>query len=281
MQRVVRLLRNLGYASLGSLMVALAVVVFLSPNRIATGGPPGLAIILFHLFGIGQGLTLLLINVLLLLIGARMLGSGYLLRTIYAITCTAAFMEFLAWLLPDPTVTQAPMLNTLYGGILVGVGLALVFKGEAAAGGWSLMARLLANRLRLPVGQVILALDASVILVSAIVFHDIESALWAGIGVYITGLVVDLVLTGRAESKLVQISTVCAAELTAALEAGLRESGVLTHCHTLRDLEGQELMLLVVDTGQVGKLSYIVQETDPSARIAVLDAAEFLGAGNR
>lgn len=281
MQLAARLLRNLGYASLGSLLVALAVVVFLSPSRIATGGPPGIAIILFHLYGVGQGLTVLVLNAVLLLIGAGLLGSGYLLRTAYAIGCTAACLEILARLLPDPAVTGAPMLNALYGGILVGTGLALVFKGEAAAGGWSLLARLIANRLRLPVGQVILALDAGVILLSAIIFRDIESALWAGIGVYVTALVVDLVLTGRADSKLVQISTGCAAELAAALQAGLRESGVPSHCHTLRDVAGQELMLLVVDTGQFGKLSQIVQDTDPGARIAVLDAAEFLGARAR
>ncbi|WP_323000236.1 YitT family protein [Castellaniella sp.] len=272
-----RLARHLCHGAAGSFLVALAVVVFLSPNQIATGGPPGIAIILFHLYGINQGATLFVINAVLLIVGARLLGGGYLLRTAYAIACTAIFMELLTWAMPDPAVTDAPLLNALYGGSLVGAGLALVYMGEAAAGGWSLLARVIANRLRLPVGQVILALDAGVILASAIAFRDIESSLWAGIGVYVTGLVVDLALTGRVRSKMVQISTrMSGADLAARLASELSESGAMVHCSTLRDMAGRDLMLFVADASQVGKLSGIVHAADPEARIAILDAAEFL-----
>ena len=169
-------LKNLAFITAGSLLMAMGVVIFFSPNHIATGGPPGIAIILFHLMGISKGLTVLALNALLLVIGARLLGSAYLLRTCYAIATSAAFIELLAWLMPQPAVTSAPLLNTLYGGILIGVGLALGFKGEAASGGWSLLARLIANHLKVGVGQVILVLDACVIVASGFVFHDIESA---------------------------------------------------------------------------------------------------------
>lgn len=268
-------LKNLAFVTAGSLLMATGVVIFFSPNHIATGGPPGIAIILFHLLGISKGLTVLAINTVLIIIGARLLGGAYLLRTCYAIATSATFIELLAWLMPNPAVTAAPLLNTLYGGILVGAGLAFGFKGEAASGGWSLLARIIANRLRLGVGQVILVQDACVIVASGIVFSDIESALWAGIGVYVTGVVIDLVLTGRAESKVVHVSTRAAERLAEILPERLRESGSVVHCNTVRDVAGHDLMLLVVETGQVGLLSQIVREADSEAHVVVMDAVEF------
>ena len=268
-------LKNLAFITAGSLLMAMGVVIFFSPNHIATGGPPGIAIILFHLLGISKGLTVLALNSVLLLIGARLLGGAYLLRTGYAIATSAAFIELLTRLMPNPAVTAAPLLNTLYGGILIGAGLAFGFKGEAASGGWSLLARLIANRFKMGVGQVILIQDACVIVASGIVFSDIESALWAGIGVYVTGVVIDLVLTGRAESKVVHVSTRQAGKLAELLPERLSESGTVVHCNTVRDVAGHDLMLLVVETGQVGRLNQIVRETDPEAHVVVMDAVEF------
>lgn len=269
------LFRNLAFCTLGALLVAMGVVIFLSPNHIVTGGPPGIAIILFHLLGVSKAVTLVAVNSVLVAVGARLLGSGYLLRTCYAIGCTAAFMEMLARLLPQPAVTSAPLLNSLYGGILIGAGLAFVFKGEAAGGGWSLLARLVARRLKVGVGQCIVVLDLGVIVASAVVFRDIESALWAGIGVYVTGVVIDLVLTGRSGSKVVHISTTRADLLGRLLPERLRESGTLVHCNTVQDSGGQGLMFLVVETGQVGQLNEIVRDNDPGAHVVVMDAVEF------
>lgn len=274
-------LRNITFVTVGAFLLALGVVIFFSPNHIATGGPPGIAIILFHLAGVSKGLTILVINGFLMLIGARLLGAAYLLRTCYAIVASAAFIELLGYLMPNPAVTAAPLLNTLYGGILVGAGLAFGFKGEAASGGWSLLARIVANRLRMGVGQVILLQDACVIVASGIVFRDIESALWAGIGVYVTGVVIDLILTGRAESKVVHVSTRAARQLADILPDRLQESGSVVHCNTVRDTAGHDLMLLVVETSQVGRLSEIVRETDSEAHVVVMDAVEFFSGTTR
>lgn len=194
--------RNLLFATAGAALLALGIVVFLLPAHIVTGGPPGIAIILFHLLGLSKGLSILLLNLLLVPLGWRALGLGFLARTAWAVAATAGLTELLARLMPDPAVTASPLLNALYGGILVGAGIGLVFRGEASAGGWSLLARLIAERVRIGLGQCIFLLDALVIVASALVFGEIEPALWAGIGVYVTGLVIDLVLTGKAGAKV-------------------------------------------------------------------------------
>ena len=268
-------LRNLAFITVGAFMIALGVVIFFSPNHIATGGPPGVAIIVYHLFDIRIGLTVLAVNVVLMLIGGRLLGPGYLIRTCYAFLASSAFIELLYWLMPNPAVTAEPLLNTLYGGILLGIGLALNFKGEAASGGWTLVARIVAGYLKIGVGQVIQFFDFTVIIVSGLVFHNIEAALWAGIGAYVTGIVIDMVLTGRADSKVVHVSTSAAEMLTELLPERLRESGSVIHCNTVRDVAGHDLMLLVVDNSQVAHLNEVIREVDADAHVVVMDAVEF------
>lgn len=268
-------LKNLAFITTSSLLLAVAVVVFFSPNHIVLGGPPGISIILFHLLGISKGLTVLLLNAVLVLAGARLLGIGYLLRTAYAIATTALFIEALTWLAPDAAVTANPLLNTLYGGILAGIALALGFKGEAASGGWTLMARIIANALRIGVGQVVQFLDMCVIVASGIVFGDIEAALWAGIGVYVSGVVINMVIGGRANSKVVHVSTRQAEALSRLLPERLQDNGAVMHCNTVRDQAGHDLMLLVVETGQLARLNELVRETDPDASVVVMNATEF------
>lgn len=263
------------YCSLGAFLVALAVVAFLSPGRIAPGGPAGIAIILYHRYGISQGLTVFVVNALLMVLGARRMGVPFVMRTCVAVLMQALSIELLAGSLPPGLGTASPLLNTVYGGVLAGVGLALVFKGEAASGGWTLVARLLAGRLAIGLGSAVLLLDLLVVMASAIAFRDIDATLWAGLAIYLTGRSIDLVLTGPATSKLVHIATARPAVLTRALGVLATGDGSIVHCSTLRDAQGEALVVLAVDQGLTDRLIHLVRDVDPSAHVAVLDAAEF------
>jgi uncharacterized membrane-anchored protein YitT (DUF2179 family) len=272
-------MRKLLFCTAGAMCLATAIVVFLSPNHIAAGGPPGIAIILFHSFGIDKGLTLLLLNGALMTLGLRTLGAAHLARTFYAIAATAACTYALSRLMQRPAVTAEPLLNALYGGVLAGVGIGLVFRGEASSGGWSLLARLLSRRSGIGVGQCIFLLDTVVVIASAVAFRDIESALWAGIGIYMTGFVVDLVLTGRSGTKIVQISTRQSDKLATELAVRLKQAGGMVHCNTMTDRSGRDVMFVVVETGQISLLNEVVRRDDPQAYVVVMDAVEFYAGG--
>ena len=272
-----RFISQTAISTLGAFMLSLGIVVFLSPNHIVTGGPPGIAIILFYSAGINKGLTLLVLNLALLLLGLGKLGASFLLRTCYAFSATAAFTELLTYLLKTPAVTSSPLLNTLYGGILAGVGLGLIFKAGASAGGWSMFARLISGHTGIAVGQCIFLLDSMVLLASVIVFRDIESGLWAGIGIYVTGLIVDLVLTGKSGAKVVHISSYRTDVLTELLPARLSEAGAKVHCNTVAGHNGLNVIFLVVETGQISLLRELVRTNDPEAHMVVMDAVEFYG----
>ena len=268
---------KLALCTLGAFLLALGIVVFLSPNHIAAGGPPGIAIILFYFAGINKGLTLLLVNLALITLGLRKLGTAFLLHTSYAFCATSAFTELLTDLMAHPAVTDAPLLNALYGGALAGAGIGLVFKAGASAGGWSLLGRLISEHSGIAVGQCLFLLDSLVLLASAIVFHNIESALWGGIGIYVTGLVVDLVLTGKSGAKVVHISSHRTGILAHLLPERLREAGSRVHCNTLTNRDGLNVMFLVVETGQISLLRDLVRTNDPEAHMVVMDAVEFYG----
>lgn len=271
-----RHLLNWGYCTAGALLLAAGVVFFLAPNNVAAGGPPGIAILLFHTFGVSKGLTVFVLNAALMAFGLRLLGGSFLLRTAYAVSAQAVFIELLNFLYPAPAITSAPFLIAIYGGTCVGAGLALMFKGEAASGGYTLVARLIAARLKVGIGQVLLLGDLCVIAASGLVFGTIEAALWAGIGVYVATSVVDLVLRGERASKVVHITTRRAAELAALFEKQLAGDGSAVHCNTLGDADGQVLLMIVVDRARVNKLLGIVRSADPHAHVVVIDASDFI-----
>ena len=183
--------QNLLILTIAGFFLASGVVVFFAPHQIVTGGPPGIGIMLEYLLHIPVGLTVFIINFSLMLLGAKRYGRGYFFRTVYAIVVSSTLIEVLRYLFPDPTISSNLLLNVVIGSITLGLGIALCFKGNAASGGMATAAQLLAERTGLKIGRVIQIMDGTIVLLSAIVFRNIESALWAGLGVIITGFVIN------------------------------------------------------------------------------------------
>ena len=178
--------RNSFYILTGSTALALGIVLFLAPNQIATGGTPGMAILLNYLINFPIGSLMLLINLPLLLLGGKMLGKVFALRSVFAILLTSSLIDLFGEFLHLQAISQNTLLATLYGGIAVGVGVGLILRGNASAGGTTIIARLVAARSQYKPGQVILAFDTFIIVASGFVFQDIERALWSMISIYAT-----------------------------------------------------------------------------------------------
>ncbi len=199
----------LNYASivLGSLIMAFGVVAFLSPNHVATGGTAGLAIVLNSLFNLPIGVLMALINVPLLAFGLKYLGRKFAIKTVFCILVIVIFVDMLAHVIHLPALSNNLMLATLYGGVTVGVGLGLIFKGGASAGGGSIIAKIIAANSNLKTSTVVLILDALVVLSASIVFKSVELALWSLISIYVTSRLIDTVLVGVQGQKIVHISS--------------------------------------------------------------------------
>ena len=193
------------YIIVGSFFLALGLVGFLAPNQIATGGTAGLAIILHFIFPIPIGGLMFIINIPLLLVSVRYLGKVFAFKTIAAISLIAVMIDFLGEVIQLDVLSTEPLLATLYGGVGVGIGLGLIFKGGGSAGGGTIIAKIVTSKVDIKTGQVILMLDSVVVVLAGLVFKSIELALWSMISIFVASKLVDLVLTGRPSEKIVHI----------------------------------------------------------------------------
>lgn len=265
---------------LGSTLLALGVVLFLAPNRIATGGTPGMAILLHALVDLPIGLLLAAINFPLLLVGWRLLGRAFALRTIAAVLSTSALIHLFGDILRLEALSSETLLATLYGGISVGLGVGLILRGEASAGGSTIIARLVARHSHFKPGQVIFAIDLSIIVASGLVFRSIEPALWSLISIYVTSKCIDTILTGALTEKVVHIATGRPQELSRQIILQLGRHGTILRGTGLVPEEHKTLIFVTVEARRIALLREIILQTDPEAFMVVMDAAEMLGRGH-
>lgn len=273
-------IRNTLLIVAGVVFLALGVVLFLAPNRIATGGAPGMAILLNHLSGISIGMLMLMINLPLLAMGVKILGKVFAIRSVAAIVLMSFFVDLFGEILQLQSLSHNTLLATLYGGIAVGVGAGLILKGNASAGGTTIIARLVAARTHFRPGQVILFFDVFIIVTSGFVFHDVERALWSLISIYVTAKCIDMILTGPLSEKVVHITSNRAEQLSEQFIEHLGRKGTILTGTGLYPEEQKTLIFLSVETRRISLLRDIIRENDPDAFMVVMDATEMLGRGH-
>jgi len=270
---------NYVFLTVGSFLLALGVVGFLSPNSIATGGIAGLSIILNKVFNISIGLLFALINIPLLLVSVKYLGKYFAFKTTIAIALITIFIEVLTQIIPIGALSTDTLLATLYGGIIIGAGIGLVFKGGGSAGGGSLIARIInTKKPNIKPSTVILILDAFVIIATGFVFKSIELSLWSMISIYASSKMIDLILTGRPNEKIVHISSFKnLTELGNLIIDQIGASGTLVNGKNLSYTENKDLILVAVPKNRLEKLKTLVQIYDPEAKMIIVEATHILG----
>lgn len=279
LKRLPHELRNLLLISLGSALLAIGVVLFLAPNRIASGGTPGVAILLHFIVDLPIGGLMILINLPLLLAGWRLLGRAFALRTVAAILLMSFMMDLFSEILQLQALSDNTLLATLYGGIAAGLGVGLILRGNASAGGSTIIARIVASRTQIKPGQVIFALDLCIVLATALVFRGIEPALWSLISIYVTAKCIDMVLTGGVTEKVAHIATSKPDEMALQLILKLGRHGTILTGTGLYPDEKKTLIFVTVEARRVSLLRDIIRQTDPDGFMVVMDAAEMLGRG--
>ena len=273
-------IRNFLYIATGAVILALGIVLFLAPNKIATGGTPGMAILLNHLIALPIGQLMVIINFPLLLLGWRMLGKAFALRSVCAIVLTSITVDLASEFLQLQPLSNDTLLATLYGGIGIGIGVGLILRGNASAGGTTIIARLLATRSQYKPGQIILFFDVLIIVASGFVFHDIERALWSMISIYVTAKCINMILTGTLSEKVVHIATNKVELLSKKIATQLGQQGTIITGTGLDLVEGKTLIFVTVEARRITVLRDIIRTNDPDAFMVVMDAAEMLGRGH-
>ena len=274
---VLRRLYEYGTMTLGCAVYALCFNWFFQPNSIAMGGFTGLAQIINRLIPVFPvGMTVLVMNVPLLILGVRRQGVKLLVATLYATAVSSLMIDGLAMLYTFPAMD--PLLACIYGGVLMGVSMALLLMMGGTTGGSDLAARLLKYRLRsVSIGRLCLFIDAAVVTLYAMTFRSLNNALYGIISMYICSVAMDAVVYGS-NAKMAYIISSRSGEIARLLlEMNL---GV-----TLLDGRGgfsgdeKQVVLCAFKRSQIAPIKATVTEVDPNAFIIVCEAHEVLGEG--
>jgi uncharacterized membrane-anchored protein YitT (DUF2179 family) len=271
-------LRDYTFILIGAVLQALAMDLFLVPGRLAAGGVSGAAQIVNGYTGWPIGVMILLANLPLFLLGWRFLGGRrFMARTVAAVALYAGLLDLLANMVP-PGLTQDPVLNSLYGGVLGGVGMGLVFRGQGTSGGTDILARLLGQWRGVPLSQSYLLTDAAIVLLAGLTFSW-ELALYALVSLYVSGLAAEAATEG---SAVVRTATIISSRPQAVASAILRDlvRGVTMWPGTgMYSGEPRQILFCAVSRAEISQLKTIVYEADPAAFVVIGQAHEALGEG--
>lgn len=272
-----RLLWEYAGVTAGVVITALGLVLFLIPGKIAAGGVSGFAIIIFHLLGINVGITMLAVNIPLFLLGIKKLGGlRFGLKGIYGAVLLSILTDFFAYFLD--ALTDDPILATLYGGALVGVGLGIVVYFGGTTGGTILAAQLLQKHFRISVGHGLLAFDALVIMMAGIVF-SIELALYAIIALLLTVKVIDFIQEGVGYAKAAIIISDKSDEIKSAVLKVMDRGATLLKGEGAYTGEKKEVLLVVISRTEVSSLKSLINQIDPQAFVILTSVNEAIGEG--
>jgi len=265
----------------GALLQAVGTWLFTLPGSLVSGGVFGLAQIIYYQFNIPVGLIALVFNIPLFVIGWKHLGGfRFAIRTVIAIVVSSVLIDLLTTLpaTKGMHLTESALLNTLFGGVLVGVGLGLVYLGRGTSGGTDIIARILNKRFGTSVSTIYMVTDTISVFLAGILF-DWEKALYGLILIYVSGVAVDMTLQGIDVVRQAMIVTENYEAVASAIVEELNRSSTIIPAKGGYTKEERNILFCVVMRSEVALLKEIVQRADPKAFMVVGHANEALGEG--
>lgn len=262
----------------GCSIYSAAVVVLLEPNSISPGGFTGIATLVDYLIGIPSGTVLFLMNIPLIILEYKKFGGSFIIKNVAATVILSITLDIADYLLPEYKVDG--ILASVFGGIISGLGLSLVLLRGATTGGVDVIAKLVNAKYRhLSVGRVMLASDFLVVTAAAVVYRNIESALYSLIAIYASSKIIDSVLYGSDKGKLIFVITDKADKITDSvlktLHRGITKlSAVGAYTHSEKTV-----LMCAVRRHEAAALHKIIKDTDNKAFVLVTDAGEIIGEG--
>lgn len=267
--------RDYVYVIIGAAIIAIAFNVFLLPNQIASGGVSGISTLLQSVFGWKPGIVQYAFNIPLFIAGIIFLGSQFGLKSFVGTLTLPAVV--LATSNVEPW-TMDPLLGAIFGGISVGLGLGIVFRGGASTGGTDLAAQIITKYTGFSLGTSVLMIDGLIVFSAALVF-DIEKALFALISLFVTTKTIDIVQLGFSQSKMVYIFTNKQEEMRDTIYKEIDRGVTKIPAIGGYTEEERPILMVVVHQREFTKLKHFVKMIDPSAFVIVSDAHEVLGEG--
>lgn len=272
------ILFDLFIIAVGSAIFSAAVAFLLEPSEITPGGLTGISVILHDALSFPTGTTLFILNIPLVMLGFGVFGLAFILKTAYSVFLTSVFLDIFE-MLPNPFSFDM-IISAIFGGLLLGLGLGLVMLRGATTGGIDIAVKLLGVKYKkIPMGRFFLIIDSVVVIIAALVYSNIETALYSIIAIFLSSHVIDLLLYGKDEGRIFFIVTeneeVIKREILSSANRGVtvvRAEGGYTG--------GDKTMLLcAARVGEIKRIRKIVFENDPKAFFFIANVSEINGEG--
>ena len=266
---------------IGSLIMAVGLMLFLIPNKVSAGGVSGISTILYHRYNWPAGITMLALNIPLFILGVKIFGRKFGMKTFWGIIWISLFSDLIDVVLKLPPVTNDPLLATVYGGLLLGGGLGIIMKGRGTTGGSDIIARILNKYFHFSLGISFMIVDTVIIIAMGIIFHNVELILFCLISLAISSKVVDMFIEGLTSERAITIMSknweVIAKRIMDEVNrgvTGLDSVGMHTNSE-------KKTLYCVVATRQIEHIRRIVKREDPFAFVTITNVSIMQGEGFR
>lgn len=273
-------LKAYSYIILGTFLLSIGYVYFITPYKIVPGGVYGISIVIHHTFGFPIGLTALMFNIPLVILGVRLLGPRFGAKTITGFVLTSIFVDTMSYFSGlQPLVEDDALLSAIFGGLFMGVGVGFIFKSRATSGGTDVVAMIIAKYTRMPLGQLMIMVDSVIVIVGLIAFGDWKIPLYSWIVIFIMGKVIDIVLQGPSYDKTLFIISDKHEEIRHKIIYDLRRGGTYLDGEGMFNGTKRKIIFTSVTRREVALLQDFIHQIDPKAFMTVIEANEILGEG--
>ena len=263
---------------LGSAIFAVGIQWFFHPAALLSGGVTGIAMVINYLTSAPTGVMLAALNLPLFVIALKKYGWRFMGGSLLGTIASSLFIDLLS--LVNISVTAEPLLAAIYGGIITGLGLGIVYSTGSTTGGTDILAKLIREKFPyVNFGTMILVLDAVIIAAYALIFGKYENAMYTVIAVYIAARVIDLVLYGASQSKLCHIISEYSDEIKAAIVDKLNRGVTVLSGKGAYSGQDKQILLCVVKRQQIVEIKKIVKNIDKKAFVIVTDTRDVFGEG--
>jgi len=262
---------------IGTIIMAVGINLFLVPNQLSSGGFSGIGTIIYYIFEIPVGTTILILNVPLFLIAYFKIGRKFFVRAIIGTLLLSYFLNLFQGIKP---LTNDRFLAFLYGSVVVGIGTAIVLKASGSTGGTELLANIIkAYRPITKTGTLIVIFDTIIVLTNTIFFKDIEVGLYSALVIYIMGKILDIFFEGIDFAKMLIVISPKWEEISKKINKELRRGTTALYGKGMYRKEEKNILLCIMSRAEAREARMLIEKIDPSAFIIISNAREVYGEG--
>ena len=261
----------------GAAISGIAVSLFLNPNKIVNGGVSGISAILLHTLSVPPGLTFIVINSVLLLAGFKLLGMKFIIKTIYGAGLMTFFVQLFSYF---PPITDDALLASLFGGVIFGIGIGMIFITGATSGGSDVLGRIF--QIKFPavsIGNLILLIDGVIILISFFIFKEIDLALVGVLGLFMTSYSIDLLIRHMNVSKIAFVITDKGEEISDVLVKTSTRGVTIIDVVGAYSEKNKKMLFCALKENETIEFQKKILKIDSEAFIVISESQRILGNG--